>query len=46
MTLSHLNARGEANMVDVGDKAATRREATATGSISMAPETLALLSDW
>ncbi|MBN8414266.1 cyclic pyranopterin monophosphate synthase MoaC [Halomonas cupida] len=45
MTLSHLNARGEANMVDVGDKASTRREATATGAISMAPETLALLSD-
>ena len=45
MSLTHLNARGEANMVDVGDKAATRREATATGSISMAPETLALLSD-
>lgn len=45
MTLSHLNARGEASMVDVGDKAETRREATATGAIFMAPATLSLLVD-
>ncbi|WP_417330027.1 cyclic pyranopterin monophosphate synthase MoaC [Halomonas cupida] len=45
MTLTHLNARGEASMVDVGDKATTRREATASGAVYMAPGTLALLTD-
>ncbi|ALM52360.1 cyclic pyranopterin monophosphate synthase MoaC [Halomonas huangheensis] len=45
MTLTHLNARGEASMVDVSDKASTRREATASGAIYMAPATLALLTD-
>lgn len=32
-------------MVDVGDKDVTEREATATASIKMAPETLALIRD-
>lgn len=41
--LTHLNERGEAHMVDVGDKAETRREATASGAIFMAPATLGLL---
>ena len=41
--LTHLSASGEANMVDVGDKPATTREATAEGMIVMAPETLALI---
>lgn len=41
--LSHLNARGEAHMVDVGDKSVTHREATASGAIRMAPSTLQLL---
>ena len=41
--LTHLSASGEANMVDVGDKPATRREATAEGRVVMAPETLALV---
>jgi cyclic pyranopterin phosphate synthase len=41
--LTHLSASGEANMVDVGDKAATSREATAEGRVVMAPETLALI---
>jgi|GEM_PF-28128 len=41
--LSHLNARGEAHMVDVGDKSVTHREATASGAIRMAPATLRLL---
>ncbi|MDR5898799.1 cyclic pyranopterin monophosphate synthase MoaC [Halomonas vilamensis] len=45
MQLTHLNARGEANMVDVGDKQATRREAVATGRILMQPRTLKLLLD-
>ncbi|MDP9351279.1 MAG: cyclic pyranopterin monophosphate synthase MoaC [Chloroflexota bacterium] len=38
--LSHLDARGEARMVDVGDKAVTERVAMAGGSVRMAPETL------
>ncbi|MCG6659049.1 cyclic pyranopterin monophosphate synthase MoaC [Halomonas campisalis] len=45
MTLTHLNPRGEAHMVDVADKAESRREATASGRIQMKPETLALLAE-
>ncbi len=41
--LTHFNARGEAHMVDVGDKASTRRVAIAEGWIEMAPATLALI---
>ncbi|GLK75336.1 cyclic pyranopterin monophosphate synthase accessory protein [Methylopila jiangsuensis] len=41
--LTHLSASGEANMVDVGDKDATRREAAAEGRVIMAPATLALI---
>lgn len=41
--LSHIGAKGEARMVDVSDKAATARRATAEGFISMRPETLALI---
>jgi cyclic pyranopterin phosphate synthase len=43
MSLTHLNARGEAHMVDVGDKNETRREAVASGCIHLQPATLALL---
>jgi cyclic pyranopterin monophosphate synthase len=42
-TLSHLNARGEAHMVDVSNKASTQRSATAEAFIAMKPETLALI---
>ncbi|MGM0988005.1 MAG: cyclic pyranopterin monophosphate synthase MoaC [Pseudomonadota bacterium] len=42
-SLTHLNARGEAHMVDVADKPETSREARASGLVSMQPETLALL---
>ncbi|RTR00159.1 cyclic pyranopterin monophosphate synthase MoaC [Halomonas nitroreducens] len=45
MSLTHLNPRGEAHMVDVGDKAESRREARASGVIHMRPATLALLAD-
>ncbi|MDN6180902.1 MAG: cyclic pyranopterin monophosphate synthase MoaC [Halomonas subglaciescola] len=45
MQLTHLNAHGEASMVDVGDKEETRREAVASGRIVMQPETLELLVD-
>lgn len=41
--LSHLNADGEARMVDIGAKAETAREAIAEGRVSMRPETLALI---
>ncbi|MGH6807885.1 MAG: cyclic pyranopterin monophosphate synthase MoaC [Ensifer adhaerens] len=42
-TLTHLDSSGEANMVDVGDKAETVRSATAEGHVRMRPETLALI---
>ena len=38
-TFSHLDAKGNAHMVDVGDKAVTRRRAVARGSITMASAT-------
>jgi cyclic pyranopterin phosphate synthase len=38
---SHLNAAGEANMVDVSGKAETRRVAVASAALEMAPATLA-----
>jgi cyclic pyranopterin phosphate synthase len=41
--LSHFNEQGQAHMVDVGDKAATKRVAIATGHITMMPATLALI---
>jgi cyclic pyranopterin phosphate synthase len=41
--LTHLNASGEAHMVDVGDKAITQREATAQAWIYMNPNTLTQL---
>lgn len=42
--LSHLNQQGEANMVDVTDKAVTQRQAWAEGFINMQPETLAMIT--
>lgn len=41
--LTHFNAAGEAHMVDVGDKPATRRVAVAEGLIRMRPATLTLI---
>jgi cyclic pyranopterin phosphate synthase len=43
--LSHLNERGEANMVDVADKDITARTAVAEGFVRMRPETLALIRE-
>ena len=43
--LTHLDARGNAVMVDVTDKPESRRVATARGRIKMRPETLRLLRD-
>ncbi len=41
--LTHINKKGEAHMVDVGEKPVTEREAVAEGAICMQPETLALI---
>jgi cyclic pyranopterin phosphate synthase len=41
--LTHLDAQGQAQMVDVGAKAETEREAVAAGRVRMRPETLHLL---
>ncbi len=38
--LTHVNANGEARMVDVGAKADTERVAVATGGVRMLPATL------
>jgi len=38
--LNHFNQRGEAHMVDVGDKTVTQRIAVAEGKINMQAETL------
>jgi cyclic pyranopterin phosphate synthase len=38
--LTHVNSRGQVRMVDVGEKAVTRREAIARGEIRMARATL------
>jgi len=43
--LTHFNALGEAHMVDVGNKAPSAREATASGRISMRADTLARIMD-
>lgn len=41
--LTHLDARGQAHMVDVGGKATTERTAVAVGFLRTAPDTLQLL---
>ena len=43
LALTHIDESGAAQMVDVGDKPDTRREAVARGSVRMQPETLALI---
>ncbi|KVK42128.1 molybdenum cofactor biosynthesis protein C [Agrobacterium deltaense] len=43
--LTHIDAGGEAHMVDVGDKAETIRVAVAEGFVKMKPETLALIRE-
>jgi len=44
-SLTHLNDQGQAHMVEVGNKADSKREATAEASVIMQPETLALIAD-
>lgn len=42
-SLTHLDERGAARMVDVSEKAPTVREAVAAGEVWMQPQTLALI---
>lgn len=44
MALTHLNQNGEANMVDVSEKAITSRSATARSFVNMKSETLDLIT--
>ncbi len=43
--LTHLDAQGNARMVDVGAKPDTERRAVASGFVCLLPETVALLRD-
>ena len=43
--LTHLDAGGQARMVDVGGKEATRRRAVASGTVTMSSEALAAIRD-
>lgn len=42
--LTHLDERGQAHMVDVGEKADSMREAIARGAIQLQPATLAMIT--
>ena len=44
-SFSHLDEKGAVRMVDVGEKAAMRRTATAAGRIEMSPKTVDLLRE-
>ncbi|GMM69271.1 cyclic pyranopterin monophosphate synthase MoaC [Alteromonas sp. MTD1] len=44
-TFSHLNAGGEANMVDVSDKDVTKREATAEGYLYVNDDVITQISE-
>lgn len=43
--LSHVDASGKANMVDVGEKDVQKRTAWAEGKIHLKPETLSLIAE-
>ena len=43
--LTHLNAQGEAHMVDVSDKADTSRTAIAQSQVQLTPEIVAAITD-
>jgi cyclic pyranopterin phosphate synthase len=43
MALTHLNQRGEAHIVDIGDKAVTRRRAVATARLEANASTVELI---
>jgi cyclic pyranopterin monophosphate synthase len=42
--LTHFDSRGDAHMVDVGEKASTHRVAVASGRIEMRPATLRMVA--
>ena len=44
MEFTHFDEQGNARMVDVGDKADTKREAVARGTIFMSPQCLDMVS--
>ena len=44
MALTHLNERGEARIVDIGDKPATRRRAIAEARLVAQPETISAIT--
>ena len=43
--ITHLDARGQAHMVDVGSKSATRREAVATARVRVGADVLARIAE-
>jgi cyclic pyranopterin phosphate synthase len=43
--LTHLNASGEAHIVDIGDKAVTRRRALAEATVMAEPETVSAMME-
>ncbi len=45
MELTHLDDKGKAIMVDIGEKSTTERVAVATALVRMKPETLTLILD-
>ena len=45
MKLSHVDASGTAQMVDVGDKDVTKRRAVASGLITTRPEVIDLIAE-
>ncbi|MCU0284983.1 MAG: cyclic pyranopterin monophosphate synthase MoaC [Acidobacteria bacterium] len=45
MSLTHVNAAGEAHMVDIGAKKIMHREASASGAVIMRKETIQLVMD-
>ena len=45
MALTHLNKKGEANMVDISEKTVIHREAFAEGKIFLKPSTIELIRD-
>jgi cyclic pyranopterin phosphate synthase len=44
-TLTHVDAAGNARMVEVGEKEVTRRSATAEGWVTMSADTLAIVRE-
>ena len=44
-SLTHIDAEGRAQMVDVGNKEETRRRAVARARVRMAPDTVTAISD-